>query len=35
MGEYSKWGSWGLLEIEGGANPKWSAVQQLLHQRNE
>lgn len=34
MSEPSKWGSWGLLEYEGDANPKWNAVQQLLLQRN-
>jgi hypothetical protein len=32
MGEYSKWGSWGLLETEasGDAYPKWAAVTKLL-----
>ncbi len=30
MGEPSKWGSWGLLEIEGASHPKWEAVQRLL-----
>ena len=30
MGEYTKWGSWGLLEAEGVPNAKWDAVQSLL-----
>lgn len=33
MGEPSKWGSWGLLEIEGKSHPKWDAVQAMLQQR--
>lgn len=31
MGTYSQWGSWGLLEHESDATPKWAAVQDLLN----
>lgn len=30
MGEPSKWGSWGLLEIEGASHPKWQAIQHFI-----
>ncbi len=31
MSEPGKWGSWGLLEYEGGSTPKWDAAQKALH----
>ena len=30
MSEPSKWGSWGLLEYEGGSHVKWEAARSLL-----
>ena len=30
LGSPSKWGSWGLMELEGQASPKWHAIQQVL-----
>ncbi|MCJ9669480.1 MULTISPECIES: hypothetical protein [unclassified Neorhizobium] len=33
MSEPNKWGSWGLLEEEGGSHPKWQAIQQVLKRK--
>jgi hypothetical protein len=30
MGDYSKWGSWGLLEHEADMTPKWQAIAAML-----